>query len=197
MLRADLMLNRPSSTSWVLAGDFNVKVNEEEKRGGLPFRLNEGADFLQFMLEAGVCDADFSGTNYTWCNNRQGRAQVWKHLDRLLLNLDALHMGNNILVQHLVKDPLDHAPLLLLASSRLDNEPKPFWFINVWTTKARLLDVIREGWAGEVFGSPLCILATKLRRIKQVLKRWSKDFFGDIFKAVRDAERAVTETEIA
>ena len=98
MLWADLMVGTPSDVPWFLTGDFNVIVNEGEKRGGLPFRLTEGEDFLQFMMEAGVSDAGFSGSNYTWCNNRQGRARVWKRLHRLLLNLEALRMGSDIRV---------------------------------------------------------------------------------------------------
>ncbi|XP_071905984.1 uncharacterized protein [Coffea arabica] len=172
-------------------------IHEEEKRGGLPFRLSDGLEFGRFMLEAGVSDAGFSGSKYTWCNNRQGRARVWKRLDRVLLNLEALQMGSNISVQHLARDPSDHSPLLMSAVTRLDNKPKPFHFLNVWTTKGGVLEVIRDAWSCELSGQPFGVLAAKLRTVKQALKRWPKESFGDIFKAVREAERAVREAKIA
>ncbi|XP_071926502.1 uncharacterized protein [Coffea arabica] len=146
-LWAELLLDRPTETPWCLAGDFNVIVHEEEKRGGLPFRLSDGLEFGRFMLEVGVSDADFSGSKYTWCNNRKGRARVWKRLDRILLNLEALQMGSSISVQHLARDPSDHSPLLMSAVTRLDNKPKPFRFLNVWTTKGGVLEVIRDAWS--------------------------------------------------
>ena len=72
MLWAELLLDKPPETPWFLAGDFNVIAKEEEKRGGVPFRLNEGLELARFMVEAGLLDAGFFGSNYTWCNNRQG-----------------------------------------------------------------------------------------------------------------------------
>ncbi|XP_071926190.1 uncharacterized protein [Coffea arabica] len=179
MLWAGLLSDKPTETPWFLAGDFNVIAQEEEKRGGVPFCPNEGLELARFMVEAGVMDAGFSGSNYTWCNNRQGQARVWKRLDRVLLNLKALQMDSSFLVQHLARDPSDHSPLLMIASSRLDHKPKPFRFLNVWTTKAGLLDVIRDAWSGERGGAPLGILASKLRA------------------AVKEAKRAVIETEVA
>ncbi|XP_071917049.1 uncharacterized protein [Coffea arabica] len=140
----ELLLDKPSSMPWFLVGDFNVIVNGEEKRGGLPFRPTEGLEFLNFMSLVEVCDAGFSGSRFTWCNNRQGSAQVWKRLDRLLLNSIATRMANSVLIQHLGRDPSDHSPLLLSTSTRLDNKPKPFCFLKVWTSKEGFLDVIND-----------------------------------------------------
>ena len=67
-----LLLDNPIDAPWFLVGDFNVIVSEEEKRGGLPFRLGEGLDFICFMASARVRDAGFSGSKFTWCNNRGG-----------------------------------------------------------------------------------------------------------------------------
>ena len=54
----------------MLVGDFNVIISAEEKRGGFPFRADEGVEFRTFMSMAGVFDAGFSGSPFTWCNNR-------------------------------------------------------------------------------------------------------------------------------
>ncbi|KAG5586863.1 hypothetical protein H5410_047297 [Solanum commersonii] len=34
---------------WVIGGDFNVILNEEEKMGGLEFTINEAIDFASFI----------------------------------------------------------------------------------------------------------------------------------------------------
>ncbi|XP_071939195.1 uncharacterized protein [Coffea arabica] len=101
------------------------------------------------------------------------------------------------MVQHLGRDPLDHAPLLLSVDTRLDNKPRPFRFLNVWTTHPGLLEVIKDYWTHPVYGSPLQVLASKLRNVKNALKQWSRTTFGDIFERARSAERVVTEAEIA
>ncbi|XP_027157161.1 uncharacterized protein LOC113758554 [Coffea eugenioides] len=89
---------------------------------------------------AGVSDVGFSGSRYTWCNNRGGQACIWNRLDRLLCNPKVALLGMSMSVQHLGREPSDHAPLLVSASTRLDNKPKPFCFLNVWTSKEDLLD---------------------------------------------------------
>ncbi|XP_027152134.1 uncharacterized protein LOC113752202 [Coffea eugenioides] len=192
-----LLGDKPDFNPWFLIGDFNVVINTEEKRGGLPFRPSEGSEFLNFMTMAGVCDAGFSGSRYTWCNNRSGTARIWKRLDRLLLCGRALELPYQIMVQHLGRDPSDHAPLLLSVDTKLDNKPKPFRFLNIWTTHPGLLGVIKDCWAQPVNGSPLQVLALKLRNVKNALKQWSRTTFGDIFQGARDAERMVTEAETA
>nr|XP_027109303.1 uncharacterized protein LOC113729178 [Coffea arabica] len=128
-------------------------INEGEKRGGLPFRPSEVLDFLNFMSVAGVSDAGFSGSRYTWCNNRSGAARIWKRLDRLLLSGRALELQHQVMVQHLVRDPSNHSPLLLSVVTRLDNKPMPFHFLNVWTTHHNLLGAIKDCWFQSISGA--------------------------------------------
>ncbi|XP_027184096.1 uncharacterized protein LOC113782402 [Coffea eugenioides] len=196
-LWVELLREKPAVKPWFLVGDFNVILNAEEKRDSLPFRQADRVELAQFMSLAEVGDAGFSGSRYICCNNRQGLARVWKRLDRFLLNSAAMRMENAFIVQHLGRDPSDHAPLLLSAVTRLDGKPMPFRFLNVWTTKPDFLDVIKECWSFSFPGSSLKILAEKLRRAKQALRQWSRSSFGDIFLAIRTAEQKMVEAEIA
>lgn len=76
-----------------------------------------------------------------------------KRLDRVLINVEFWDFSTSISVSHLVQDPSDHAPLLISLSSRIDNKPRPFWFLNMWLSKDGLLEVIRGVWQGDVVGS--------------------------------------------
>ena len=67
--------------------EFNVIMSSSEKKGGRPFHPSGELDLLDFMQDAGIFYADFLGSNFTWCNNRYGRARIWKRLDRMLINL--------------------------------------------------------------------------------------------------------------
>ncbi|XP_027166310.1 uncharacterized protein LOC113766302 [Coffea eugenioides] len=195
-LWVDLLLEKPEGKPWFLVGDFNVILNAEEKRGGLPFRHSEGMKLVQFMSLADVGDAGFSASKFTWCNNRQGLARVWKRLDRLLINSAAMLMENNILVQYLGRDLSDHAPLLLSAATRLDGKPLPFRFLNLWTKNPSFLELVKGSWDATSAGSPLRVLSDKMRKVKHALQQWSRSEFGDIFLASRTAEQRVLEAEI-
>ena len=70
----------------IFLGDFNVISSAEEKQGGRPFQYVEAESFLNFTEEAALTDLGFSDPKFTWCNNRRGRARIWKRLDRALVN---------------------------------------------------------------------------------------------------------------
>ena len=65
--RRDLWLNllpdKPSKSPWCIGGNFNTILAPHEKRGGQPFRVDEGVELLSFMEEAGVFNVEFSGAN--------------------------------------------------------------------------------------------------------------------------------------
>ncbi|XP_071929043.1 uncharacterized protein [Coffea arabica] len=192
-----LLNDKPISLPWCIGGDFNVILAPHEKRGGRPFAIAEGMEFMSFMEDARVFDVGFSGASFTWSNNRRGRARVSKRLDRFLVNGACLDLSNAISVLHLARHPSDHAPLKISFKERSDHTPRPFRFLNVWTTKSELLEVIRYAWNQDVSGSPLRVLSSKLLATRRVIQTWNKQHFGNVFDAVRSAEMGVQRAEEA
>ncbi|XP_071928101.1 uncharacterized protein [Coffea arabica] len=151
------------------------------KEEGRPFGTSEGLELMSFMEDAEVFDVGFSGSSFTWCNNRHGMARIWNRLDRLLVNVECSDLPSTISVSHLARHPSDHAPLRISFALRTDNKPHAFCFLNVWTSKASLLDVIRTAWQWEQQGSPM--------------KEWNKHTLGNIFDASHEAEATVRRAE--
>ncbi|XP_071939907.1 uncharacterized protein [Coffea arabica] len=141
-------------------------------------------------------DIGFSGGQFIWCNNRNGVARIWKRLDRILVNEGWYDTGISLSVSHLARDPSDHAPLLISVSTRLDNKPRPFRFLNVWVECDDFLAVVRESWGQPCFGSPMHILCQKLKRLRGAIQVWNKEVFGDIFQAVKQKEEEVRLAEV-
>lgn len=86
VLWEDLSLILNTYKNCILYGDFNVVVSAEEKRGGNPFVVSESLDFINFISDNSLLDIGFSGSQYTWCNNRSPRERIWKRLDRILVD---------------------------------------------------------------------------------------------------------------
>lgn len=40
------------------------------------------------MASVGLIDLSYSGSRFTWCNNRFEGAKVWKRIDRVLVIAD-------------------------------------------------------------------------------------------------------------
>lgn len=95
---------------WIVGGDFNVILNEEEKMGGL-FEQQEAIDFALCINNCSLIEPKFSRSNYTWWNGRIEKKCIFKRLDRVLVNNVFLDCFQSSEVFHLIRDDSDHAPL--------------------------------------------------------------------------------------
>ncbi|KAL2513400.1 Uncharacterized protein Adt_19000 [Abeliophyllum distichum] len=112
---------------WMVGGDFNVIAHNGE-RTGHNTRDRGTSDFADMMMDCGLTDAGYSGSQYTWTNGR-----VWKRLDRVLINSAVGSSCSRFSVRHLNRSTSDHSPLLIQWSSDDDVGPRPFRFLNVWS----------------------------------------------------------------
>ncbi|KAH0654383.1 hypothetical protein KY289_032061 [Solanum tuberosum] len=61
---------------WCTMGDFNVITSIDEKKGGIPYNMNKSFEFISVIEGSGLIDLGYSGSQYTWCNNRAEEARV-------------------------------------------------------------------------------------------------------------------------
>ena len=101
------------------------------------------------------------------------------------MNEGCLDLGLDLAVSHLARESSDHAPLLMSVSTRLDNKPRPFKFLNFWTGREDFLPMVWDSWGQPCPGSPLHVLCCKLKRLRSAIQAWNREAFGDIFQTVR------------
>lgn len=99
---------------WIVGGHFNTSSHPEEKFGR--HRADERAtlDFNNFLLRAGLSDAGYSGTKFTWTSNRQGDDNIMECLDYFLVNGEFINAFAFPKVTHLTRNASDHSPILCL-----------------------------------------------------------------------------------
>ncbi|XP_060181254.1 uncharacterized protein LOC132610870 [Lycium barbarum] len=139
---------------WLIGGDFNIILNEEEKIGGLPVSPQEYEDFAFCMNSCELHEIPFKGSPFTWWNGRAANYCIFKRLDRMLHNELFQDWFGNLKVEYLSRTGSDHAPLLLTCGDQ------------------------EEELSEDVFLS----FKLKLKKVKIALSKWSKETFGDIFK---------------
>ncbi|KAL2471352.1 Uncharacterized protein Adt_39488 [Abeliophyllum distichum] len=174
---------------WMVGGDFNVIAHNGE-RTGHNTRDRGTSDFADMMMDCGLTDAGYSGSQYTWTNGR-----VWKRLDRVLINPAVGSSCSSFSVRHLNRSTSDHSPLLIQWSSDDDLGPRPFRFLNVWSRHHDFLSFVSQKWSFPTHHTGMIALWEKIFRLKQGLRWWNRHVFGDIFQRVRDAECRVDEAE--
>lgn len=73
--------------------------------------MKKAMEFENFISSAKIFDAEYFGSAFTWCNNRNGNAKIWKRMDRLLLDGAWLDQGLVTSVTHLARNFSDHSLL--------------------------------------------------------------------------------------
>ncbi|XP_070047248.1 uncharacterized protein [Nicotiana tomentosiformis] len=167
---------------WLVGGDFNVVLHEDENIGGLPVHLPEYEDFAFCVNSCGLFDQGCKGSPFTWWNGRPNAECIFKRLDRIFVNFPFQNMMPTIEVGHLIRTRSDHAPLLMTYGEQVTNLVKLFKFLNFWTKHATFMDVVRQNWNVDFIGDPFLMFKHKLKKVKIALSKWSRDTFGDIFK---------------
>ena len=73
---------------WLLVGDFNNVLSDEEKGNGCPVKTYELRDFRKCCYDMGLSDLRSSGVFHTWSNN-----SIWCKLDRAMVNTKWIQDG--------------------------------------------------------------------------------------------------------
>ncbi|XP_016482447.2 uncharacterized protein LOC107803276 [Nicotiana tabacum] len=183
------------TTPWIVGGDFNVIWDEEEKFGGLPVPINEVDDFRDCINSCNLNDLGFKGSIFTCWNGRAEEDCSFKRLDRVLGNIGLQQLLPSVEVTHLSKIGSDHCPLLIKCDPNLITAKKQFRFLNFWTDHNTFQEVVKENWVDDLAANSqvtsFTIFNNKLKKLKKVLSRWSKDIYGDIFQKVASLEEVV------
>lgn len=131
-------------TSWVILGDFNFILNNDEKEGGIPLTQNQ-LDVNNYLLQfAGLHSMDYIGNPYTWSNNRANDDLILSRLDRAATTLKLMSDFPTAGLYHLIPMGTDHCPIML-ATSRVENATKkPFRVNSSWFRDNSCFDAIKK-----------------------------------------------------
>ncbi|KAJ6370154.1 hypothetical protein OIU76_028431 [Salix suchowensis] len=66
---------------WMILGDFNSLLSQDDKLNGSVVSMYETADFHHCCPDLGLYDLNYIGCHFTWSNG-----SVWSKLDRVLAN---------------------------------------------------------------------------------------------------------------
>ena len=101
-------------------------------------------------------------------------------IDRTLVSVDWVDHFGNVSQMVLLRVISDHCPLLVEASG-VGLGRCAFKFENMWLKVEGFVKRVKQWWEGYSFmGSPSFVLAQKLKALKEDLKKWNKEEFGDL-----------------
>ncbi|KAH0768990.1 hypothetical protein KY290_012971 [Solanum tuberosum] len=180
---------------WLIGGDFNVILNEEEKLRGLPFTQLEAQEFTQCINNCGLEELKFSGSRFTWWNGRIEEHCIFKRLDRVMGNQEFMNLLPSSEVHHLIRRGSDHAHLHVICNYEEEPTTRRFKFLNFWTKHHNFKQLIEENWKIDFVGRSFLVFQSKIKKVKGVLAKWSKELFGNIFQQIAILEDVIKVKE--
>ncbi|XP_019450480.1 PREDICTED: uncharacterized protein LOC109352716 [Lupinus angustifolius] len=181
--------------SWCTLGDYNAVLGAHECEGQrLPSQISYD-EFKSFADNNNLLHLPTTGAKFTWSNKRRGLALTERRLDRALCNEEWLDIWTQVSCCTLPRIASDHFPLLFSSCSIIFNQPTPFRFHKMWVSHSDCKRLVSVTWSKSVIGCPMFVLAQNLRMLKQELKEWNKNVFGNIHLRVSQAKLKVEEIQ--
>lgn len=171
---------------WLIGGDFNIFLLVKERMGSSVHRHLEMANFADAIADCQLLDPGFDGPLFTW-----ERAGLRQRLDRILLGEHWSDSFALTRVTHLPRISSDHGALLVHCKFSGSLPRSSFRFQNMWVSHHTFLDNIGRVWEPNTGYNGMFNLQLKLGRVKQFLKSWNNDVFGNIHDKIRNAEEDV------
>ncbi|XP_026458828.1 uncharacterized protein LOC113359404 [Papaver somniferum] len=180
---------------WMIIGDFNVALSCDEKASGRrPLRISI-QEFRDCMESCNLIQATRTRIKFSWCNNRDGKKRILCDLDKAFYNTKCLDNFEGWCYKVGVRGTSDHGALFGFVVNTKKPVNAPFRYQSVWSSHPYFLKLIKDSWNVEIAGNPAFSFLAKLKRLKQILKKWNWEVFGDLritFKKTEDEVLAVS-----
>ncbi|KAK9734769.1 hypothetical protein RND81_04G162300 [Saponaria officinalis] len=182
-----------SNLPWLVIGDFNQILFEEEKRGSAPRSQRDMDDFREALDDCGLKDIGYLGDTFTWWNKREEPGDVFERLDRAVATMEWIDLFPLCALSHLQRDKSDHLPIKLSTRKPASKKKgRRFRFEDLWVSSSECEDVVRDAWSVESYGYEEGSLLDKLRGCCNKLQRWSRKCFGDIQGRIEETRQLLS-----
>ncbi|XP_059073802.1 uncharacterized protein LOC131070546 [Cryptomeria japonica] len=179
---------RPSLA--IVVGDFNATLSFSDKCGGVRRLCRSQSDFQSFVNANALFEVAAKGGIFTWTNRRRGFSNIVEKLDRFFLARDWNLAPLVFEAEVLAISGSDHFPVSLVVQK--DEVPIrcPFKVEKMWIRESSFRDCVVGWWkeAPVVEGFLTFQFFKKLSFVKQKLKYWNREVFGNIFDEKRRLE---------
>ncbi|XP_059073460.1 uncharacterized protein LOC131047916 [Cryptomeria japonica] len=174
----------------IVAGDFNATLSSSEKRGGVRRLRWLHLDFQSFVNDNALLEVVAKGGDFTWNNRRRGFSNIAEKLDRFFLAGDWSVALVVFEAEVLAISGSDHFPVSLIVQNDAVPIRCPFKMEKMWFRELSFKEIVVGWWkeAPVVDGFMAYQFFKKLSYVKQELKSWNREVFGNIFDEKRRLE---------
>ncbi|GKV48490.1 hypothetical protein SLEP1_g55300 [Rubroshorea leprosula] len=177
---------------WLIVGDFNAVRNTNEKKGKTG-ETTEMRDFDDFIVSVGLVDLKLANRRFTWY---RPDGSSMSRLDRVLMSDEMYNLGRECVQQGLKRTVSDYC-LILVKTSAADWGPKPFRMFDAWQQHPQFRKAVEDKWKElkvEGYAGFRCL--QKLKGLKEFLKGWNKEVFGNMESQFNEVAEKVERIDL-
>lgn len=166
---------------WVVMGDFNDLLSNDEKKGGTPQPSWLIKGFKEAVESSGLRDLGFDGHQFTWERARGSPNWVSAKLDRIFVSDSWVDLFRGARGTSLQAAKSDHLPLFL----KIESEPRSRmkrknYFENLWLKDNLCREVVVQSWS-KSGGQDLL---TRIEKCGKAVWEWGKDFSRNFHRRI-------------
>ena len=151
-------------------------------------------DFNEWIADLDFVETPNVGRSFTWLKPN-GVAK--SRLDRILVSHQWLHKWPDSTSFTLDRNFSDHCPILLRAKIT-DWGPKPFRVFDCWLKEKSFEQMVKQCWSNtQPTGWGGFALKVKIKKLKEAMKVWNREQFGDSLNRVQRIEDNLNKLEDA
>ncbi|XP_073294463.1 uncharacterized protein [Primulina huaijiensis] len=169
---------------WMLLGDFNNVLSQEEKQGGLQVKNYEIKDFATCVNDNDLSDLNYIGCFYTWLS-----PNVCSKLDRVLVNNHWVSSNLNGLAEFLAPGCVsDHTFSVVTFFENAAPKKRPFKFFNMWALSDKFEPLVQNKWRSTCNGTAQFCLKPMFKSLKKHLLLLNRNHFSHISERASKAK---------
>ena len=121
---------------------------------------------------------------YTWNNKRGGDKGITCRLDSFLISESIKMAGGKVRAVVLPSTGSNYWPIILEWENAGVNPCRPFRFEKLWLLQAYFPKKLHEWWeeSPPIRGTRMYQFQQKIKLLKNNIKKWNKESFGNIFQ---------------
>ncbi|KAL2251984.1 UNVERIFIED_CONTAM: hypothetical protein Sindi_2320700 [Sesamum indicum] len=154
---------------WLVGGDFNTvrDLSEICYHGGDIRMAME--DFNTCIQNTGLLPLPMQGEWYTWHNCSAGPRNLWKRLDRMLINDRWMAQFPTSYYSSLTACTSDHSPMVLSGDIQRQLGGM-FRFDNYLALSPEFIPSVQQVWQHNIIGTPMYAVTRKLKALKPIFR---------------------------
>ncbi|XP_071674251.1 uncharacterized protein [Lolium perenne] len=180
-----------SSEPWLMMGDFNEAMWQEEHLSRTKRSERLMMDFREVLSHCDLHDIGFAGTPWTYDNKKKGDRNVKVRLDRAFATPSWSACFHLMRLRHLTSSRSDHYPLLLAADVADGSRPlRPIRRYEImWEREPSLPAAVEEAWSRRVPVGDLGHVAMSMQTIMASPYSWKSKHFKSIPREMEEKSK--------